>query len=326
MKPVEGSFHPTTRRSALKTSPPTSFIVNVNGVRLHTLDWGGSGTPLLFLSGMGCSVYIFDKFAARFTDKFHVLAMDRRGHGDSDYPESGYDQDTLAEDLRQFLDALKIDKVILAGHSMAYLELTRFAVMHPERVLKLVFLDAAYDNSSPEYKAVMAKNPLGRINPPWPENDRLTMDEYLAAIPRDFPAMAAVWSPEMELQTRHTLSTNPEGKVADRMTEAIFKGISDTFAGYTPEYPLIHPPVLSFFALQDGAYYLSPETQTEEQKKQILDWFGKDRIPYLEKHIEHFRQQLPHARIVEIPHGHHYCFIKHEEIVFNEMRKFLLEE
>ncbi len=94
---------------------------------------------------MGCSAYIFKSFAPRFTDNFHVIALDRRGHGDSDHPETGYDTDTLTEDLRQFLDTLKIDQVILAGHSMARIELSRFAALYPERVLKLVFLDAAYD-------------------------------------------------------------------------------------------------------------------------------------------------------------------------------------
>ena len=136
-----------------KLSPESNFV-NVNSIRLHYLDWGGEGPALLFLTGMGCSTYIFGKFAPRFLDKFRVLALDRRGHGDSDYPETGYDPDTLTENLRQFLDALKIEKVILAGHSLAYIELCHFTVLYPKRVLKLVFLDAAYDNSSSETKAV----------------------------------------------------------------------------------------------------------------------------------------------------------------------------
>src|SRR5512136_929749 len=123
--------------SIMDTPSYTSGYVNANGIRLHYLDWGGSGPVLLFLTGMGCSAHIFDRFAPRFVDRFHVLAPDRRGHGDSDYPETGYDADTLTEDLRQFVDALKIDKVILVGHSMGYIELCHFAALYPERVLKL---------------------------------------------------------------------------------------------------------------------------------------------------------------------------------------------
>ena len=110
----------------MNSSNPKSDFVDVNGIRLHYLDWGGSGPNLLFLTGMGSSAYIYNKFAPRFTDMFRVLALTRRGHGDSDYPESGYDADTLVEDIRQFMDRLHIDKAILAGHSLAGVELTGF--------------------------------------------------------------------------------------------------------------------------------------------------------------------------------------------------------
>ncbi len=75
----------------MDTSPHTSAFVHVNGIHLHYLDWGGPGPVLLFLTGMGCFAHIFDRFAPRFVEDFRVLALDRRGHGDSDYPETGYD-------------------------------------------------------------------------------------------------------------------------------------------------------------------------------------------------------------------------------------------
>ena len=125
----------------MDNSPHKSDFVTVNGIRLHYLDWGGTGPILLFLPGMGCNAHIFDRFGPRlflpFTGQFHVLALTRRGHGESDHPETGYDIDTLTEDIRLFLDALKLDRVILAGHSMAGVELSHFAALHPERVLKL---------------------------------------------------------------------------------------------------------------------------------------------------------------------------------------------
>ena len=181
--------------------PPKSDFILANGTRLHYLDWGGEGPVLLFLAGMGCSAYIFGKFAPRFTDKFHVLALDRRGHGDSDYPETGYDANTLTEDLRQFLDVLKIDQVILAGHSMARVELSRFAVLYPERVLRLVFLDAAYDTSSIEDKAVRENNPLVKMIPAWPEDDPDTIEDYADTIRRIYPSFTMIWDETMEEQT-----------------------------------------------------------------------------------------------------------------------------
>ena len=89
----------------MDTSPHMSDFVTVNdGTRLHYLDWGGEGPVLLFLVGFGCTAHIFDRFAPRFVGQFHVLALTRRGHGESDYPEAGYDIDTLTEDIRQFMD------------------------------------------------------------------------------------------------------------------------------------------------------------------------------------------------------------------------------
>src|SRR5512139_241342 len=137
---------------------PTSSFVNVNGIRLHYLDWGGAGPTLIFLTGMGSSAYIFNKFAPRFTDKFRVLALTRRGHGDSDYPATGYDAATLVEDIRQFMDCLKIETASLAGHSLAGVELTHFAATYPGRVEKLIYLDALDDRRWEP--AVQAQNPL----------------------------------------------------------------------------------------------------------------------------------------------------------------------
>ena len=119
---------------SIDKSPDQTKFITVNGVRLHYLDWGGKGDTLLFLHGMGDTPHRYDDFAPKFTNQFRVLGLTRRGHGESEIPETGYDTATLVEDIRQFLDALKIQRVVLAGHSFAGDELTRFAVVHPDRV------------------------------------------------------------------------------------------------------------------------------------------------------------------------------------------------
>lgn len=84
--------------------------------------------------------------------------MTRRGYGKSDKPETGYDVATLTEDVRKFLDVMKIDKVHLVAHSAGGNELIQFASSYPNRTLKLVFLDAAYDRR--EIVAIDKYNPL----------------------------------------------------------------------------------------------------------------------------------------------------------------------
>jgi len=64
---------------------------------------------------------------------------------------------------------------------------------------------------------------------------------------------------------------------------------------------------------------------TEKQKVQIMEHFVTTDNPWVKENIENFQRNVPHARIVEIPQGHHYCFIKQEDLVYEEMRKFLLD-
>ena len=313
----------------MDTSPHKSDFVNVNGIRLHYLDWGGSGPTLLFLAGLGCNAHIFDKFAPRFTDKFHVLALTRRGHGDSDYLETGYDIDTLTEDIRRFLDSLKIDKAILVGHSMASIELSHFAALYPERVLKMVFLDAAYNRSSSEYKSMRENNPA-RINPiPGMNDDYDSVEECAAFVKRAFPSLAEIWGEVMDEHILHEVHTNAEGKVVDKISDAISKAIDDTMTSYVPEDAKIQAPVLSFYAIKKKAYPVSPaypqEIQAELQARQD-EHFEAFVQPWVLHSIEQFRRDVPHAKVVEIPNGHHFCFIKQEELVYNEMRTFLLDD
>jgi non-heme chloroperoxidase len=308
----------------LDTSPHKSDFVNVNGIRLHYLDWGGNGPVLLFLTGLGLSAHIYDKFAPRFVDKFHVIALTRRGHGDSDYPETGYDVDTLTEDVRQSMDALGIDKAILAGHSMANVELCHFAALHPERVLKLVFMEANYDGTSAAFKAMMEKYPLRNIPIPGINDDHYTIEDYVAATKRAYPSLAAIWNEVMDEDVLHAVKKDPDGKIIDRMSESIANALRSTLNSYTLEDEKIQAPVLSIFAINNGAFYLSPDYMTEEQQAQVIDFYDNVRPPLQHECIEQFRRSVPHAKIVVIPKGHHYCFIKHEELVLDEMRKFLL--
>ena len=127
------------------TPHQVNFVTVAPGVRLEVVDWGGSGPPLVFLSGLQDVAHGFDTFAPRFTDRFHVLGITRRGYGASSRTPTGYDLATRIADDRAVLDSLHLARVALVGHSMAGDELTGFAVTYPERVTRLVYLDAVYD-------------------------------------------------------------------------------------------------------------------------------------------------------------------------------------
>lgn len=271
---------------------------------------------------MGSSAYIYNEFAPRFIDKFRVIGLTRRGHGDSDYPATGYDVDTLTEDLWQFMDALEIDKAILVGHSMASVELCHFAALCPERILKLVFLDAAMDRSSITFKNMVAKNPLGKIEVPGANDDYYSFEDYFSSV-KKYPVFATVWGKAMEEDLFHAVKKNSDGRIVDKMSHNIGSALRATLSSYIPEDSKIQAPVLSFYAIHSAGDYPS-DYMTEEQKALVVEYFDIVKPPLLRELIEQFRRSVPHARIVEIPNGHHICFIKNEGLVFEEMRKFLL--
>ncbi len=140
--------------------PPVDQFAMVNGVALQYVDWGGRGDTVLFLPGLGDNVHRFDSIAPHFTDRFHVVGLSRRGQGRSDAPAAGYDTNSLAEDIRGFLDVMHAGTVDLIGHSIAGSEMTRFAERYPKRVRHLVYLDAAYDMADGYAAARKAKLPV----------------------------------------------------------------------------------------------------------------------------------------------------------------------
>jgi hypothetical protein len=95
---------------------------------------------------------------------------------------------------------------------------------------------------------------------------------------------------------------------------------------YQPEDAKIQASVLSIYAINWSGDYLSPDTMTEEQKAQVIEYFDGVRPPLQRELLEQFQRSVPHAKIVVIPNGHHYVFIKHEELVFDEMSRFLLAQ
>jgi pimeloyl-ACP methyl ester carboxylesterase len=152
-------------------SPHRTGFVTVNGLSLHYLDWGGDGEPLLLLAGLFGSAHAFDDLAPRLTRQHRVVALTRRGHGRSATPQAGYGLDVLVEDVRGFLDALRLDRVHVAGTSAGGVEAALFAARHPDRVGRVVYLDAAYDRSAAfqrKWASRLAQNPVLRNRLPFP--------------------------------------------------------------------------------------------------------------------------------------------------------------
>ena len=99
---------------------PKDKTVDVNGINLHYLDWGNENKPkLLLLHGLRGHCHSWDDVSAEFCKDYHILALDQRGRGESDWAPSGdYSSQSFVADLEGFCEAVEFDKFTLIGHSM----------------------------------------------------------------------------------------------------------------------------------------------------------------------------------------------------------------
>jgi pimeloyl-ACP methyl ester carboxylesterase len=146
--PLPLTFARATPATAWKDpSPHTVSFVNADpDVKIEVLDWGGpsTGRTLVLVPGLGNTAHIFDVLATKLTARYHVVGVTRRGFGDSSAPSSGYGADRLGDDVLAVIDALKISKPVLAGHSLGGEELSSIGSRYPNKVAGLIYLDAGY--------------------------------------------------------------------------------------------------------------------------------------------------------------------------------------
>ena len=248
------------------------------------------------LTGLGSNAHVFDDFAPKFTDSFHVIAVDRRGYGESDKPATGYDIETRVQDIRQFLDALKITKVSIAGHSGGGDEMTMFASLYPKRVNKLVYLDAAYYRGS--IIELILSDPGVE-----PYDKRMMLElqnspEAAKVIVKDMPP-ESVW--------------------------AINKAMLRAIITFRPDYRKVKAPALAFYATPERYPDLPPQTD-EATRRKLDEWWVKKAIPYTGANIEQFRREARRGQVVEMKDATHFIFrgtTAHQ--VIQQTREFLFK-
>ena len=123
---------------------PRDHFIPIDGLRLHYLEWGAAASPLVvLLHGGSAHAHWWDHFAASIADTYRVLALDLRGHGDSEHPDPpAYRVDDYAHDLAAFIACLGVDRIHLVGHSLGAMVATTFAGEHPQHLRALVIVDS----------------------------------------------------------------------------------------------------------------------------------------------------------------------------------------
>lgn len=114
-----------------KGAPPTSssrppFVTTKDGIRLFVQDWG-TGRPVILLSAWTFNSSVWGSYIAALNAAgFRCIAPDRRGHGRSDTPMSGYDLDTLTDDVAAVIEQRDFKDAVLLAHSMGTIEAVNY--------------------------------------------------------------------------------------------------------------------------------------------------------------------------------------------------------
>jgi non-heme chloroperoxidase len=302
---------------ATEWKDPSKHIVRLievePGVKLEVLDWGGSGEPVLLLAGHGDTGHVFDDFAPQLAYGFRVFAITRRGFGASSQPEQGYDLARLVEDIARVAEALKLERVHLVGHSIAGDEMTRFALRYPERVGKLVYLDAAYDRV--EAQRLEARFP--KLPPSPPAARESGSPESVRAL----VARMEILMPESEI--RATRVFGPDGLFLRPVTpERILRAVA-TMVEH-PDYESIRTELLAIYAVyKTPAQLIARYNTADRETRQVLNRIFDMWQPFAKAQRDLFRKSVPQARVDEIDGASHYVFISDQKRVLRETRLFL---
>lgn len=188
---------------------PVNHFIEVNDITLHYIEYPLDNAPtLICLHGVTANAHAFDGLVAKgLNEHYRVIAPDLRGRGLSSHPAFHYSMEDHAKDILDLLDHLHIQKAILVGHSFGGYLSFYLAANYPERVEKLVILDAALE-MNPDIVEMLAPT-LGRLDKKFD-----SWDDYLKAI-KTAPFMT-FWSDDMLSYYKADVMKTDDGGVSPR--------------------------------------------------------------------------------------------------------------
>ena len=286
-----------------KSEPPASvqYVPVQEDVKLEVLDWGGTGRPLVLLTGLGGTAHDFDEFAQKLAVKYHVYGITRRGCGQSSTPApipANYTADRLADDVLTVCDFLHLSRPVLVGHSIAGEELSSIGFRHPEKVAGLIYLDcgayAYYDRTNGDFlldlfdlqdklQDLGSRNPTANTRPPVSDIRPLVKELRETLLPQ-FEKDLLVWQ--------------------------------ESVKGVPPPPPPLGPPTARDWV---PALIFAGEKKFTEIRAPALLLIAASH----EEVAKAWETGVPSARVVRLQHASHAIFRSNEADVLREMNAFI---
>jgi pimeloyl-ACP methyl ester carboxylesterase len=233
------------------TEPQDSYIEIPNRltdggpIRLHYLDWGGSGRPLILLHGLASSCRIWDFIGPPLAERFCTFALDQRGHGLSDKPGS-YTFAEVTGDLAGFIDTLRLERPVIVGHSWGAGVAVQFAADYPGVPAGIGLVDGGFTGRFSEELAWEQAEVMMRP----PQIDGVPVETFLG-FSKKWPEVAEIWSDQLGEMILSNLEVR-DAKVYRRLPIPDHMKIAREIWEQKPSelYPRIRCPVLMVPAIK----------------------------------------------------------------------------
>jgi pimeloyl-ACP methyl ester carboxylesterase len=290
--------------SSATSEPASRRVAGHHDLSLHLVEWSDAGPPLLFLHGFGHSARIWDPFARALASRYRTLALDQRGHGDSDHdPEFRYHHASTARDVESVAKHLGP----LVGHSMGGYAAIRYAARHPSNVTKLVLVDAG-----PELSVASRATRAESREPRSPAF--ASPADYTRVLARLYPRAKVSM---LENLAPHWLRQRPDGRWEPKLDPAFLRPKS----GADPE----------------NRRNFDRNAWAREEEQRLWDALGHISCPTLvvrgalspslsQETVDRMLTVLSDARAVTVPDAGHVVMLENPDGLGAALAGFLLEE
>ena len=200
----------------MQTTEAVDHFVKVGDLNLHYLEWGTAGAPpVVMVHGLTGNAHAFDNLAPHFAPRYHVISVDVRGRGDSDWATDGdYSNDAYVADLEGVRQALGFERFSLVGTSMGGRISLTYAGTYPDRVERTVLNDIG-----PEV------DPRGGSRIATSSRDAVTtfatIEEVMAWHRENRVGFVAMSDTQQRVAAGHAVNARPEGGYVWKMDPAV---------------------------------------------------------------------------------------------------------
>lgn len=312
------SCQQTLKQEQLKEETYTEHFIQGQSIKLHYLDWGGTGEPLILIHGLGDSPFLFEELADTLKENFRVIAYSKRGHSKSESSDSSYDNSTLVSDLKLLLDSLQISKANLLGWSMGGNEITEFAIQYPERTNKLIYFEAGYDLSEKPFNAILHAVSKSAFAD---SSDLASVNAYRKWY-HGFWFPDVDWNSTLESNLQASIHINPDSSVKTIPNDEVARIILQSAMNYHRNYDKVIAPALVFYT---NSFFRAANNDSitaaiyDKLEREII-------IPWRQSSMNRIKNEMKNVTIKIIPNGSHvsFHFLSKDEIV-KSINSFLLQ-